>query len=191
MEIDPEKTAAFEMPDDFNQWLAAHHASESELWVKIYRKGSATVSINWEQAVIEALAWGWIDGIKKSGGDDHWFQRFTPRKPKSIWSRKNRGHVEKLIVEGRMRAPGLKTVEAAKADGRWEAAYGGSSDTDIPAYFLAELEKHAEAKEAYDKLSRSRLLVLSYRLNSAKKEDTRRRRMAKIIDDLTTKGTVD
>ena len=191
MDIDLTKIAAFETPPEFAAWLAGNHATANELWLKMYRKSSGVASVTWEQAVIEALAWGWIDGLKKSGDEQSWFQRFTPRKPKSLWSQKNRTHAERLIAEGRMQEAGMRAVNEAKADGRWQAAYATGSEIEIPQDFLAELQKYEKAEAAYGALNRSRLFAIYYRLHTAKTELTRQRRMARIINDLATKGTID
>jgi uncharacterized protein YdeI (YjbR/CyaY-like superfamily) len=119
---DPAKMMTFASPIDLSQWLKANHATESELWVKIFKKGVGVPSVSWNQVVIETLCWGWIDGVKKSLDDQAYLQRITPRKARSNWSKKNTEHVERLTIEGRMEEPGLVHVRAAKADGRWENA---------------------------------------------------------------------
>lgn len=184
MEVDPGKVVSFETPQDFSEWLQQHHDNTQEIWVQLYKKHSDIASINWEQAVIEALAWGWVDGIKKSNDEVSWFQRFTPRKPKSNWSRKNRAHVEKLIADGRMQKPGMLLVEAAKADGRWDAAYAGSADMEIPDYFMAALSENPKAAATFATLKRTSLFFIYHQLHSAKKPETRHRRMNKMIDAL-------
>lgn len=118
---------AFQTPAKFYAWLEDHHATETELWLKIYTKSSGLKTITWQEAVIEALCWGWIDGIKKPLDEKSYLQRFTPRRAKSTWSKRNREHVERLLAQNRMREPGLLHVREAKADGRWDAAYPPSS----------------------------------------------------------------
>lgn len=184
MDVDETKVQSFETPEDFAAWLATNHARETELWLKIHKKGTGVASVNWEQAVVEALAWGWIDGIKKSNDDKSWFQRFTPRRAKSPWSKKNRGHAERLIAEGRMQAPGRARVDAAMADGRWDAAYAGSAEMEIPADFIEALESNPQAKTTFDVLNKANLFAIYHRLLTAKKPETRARRMAKIIETL-------
>lgn len=181
MDVDEAKTHAFETAKDFGRWLSQHHADEGVLWLKVYKKGSGIASVNWEEAVIEALAWGWIDGLKKSNDETSWFQRFTPRKPKSGWSKKNRTHVENLIADGRMQVPGLQAVNDAKADGRWDEAYAGSAGMEIPEDFLNAISKNAKAKRTFDGLNRANLFAIYGRLHSAKKEETRQNRMKQII----------
>ncbi len=169
----------FATPQDWRAWLEAHHATEAEAILKLYKKGSGIPSITWEDAVIEALAFGWIDGIRRSGGPDHWLLRVTPRRPRSIWSRKNRGHVERLIAEGRMTPAGLAQVEAAKADGRWDAAYAGGNDAQVPQDFLDALTPAAAA--TYRTLNARNRFALIYRLTTAKRPETRARRIADFV----------
>jgi uncharacterized protein YdeI (YjbR/CyaY-like superfamily) len=184
LDVDLERVQVFENPADFCAWLAPYHAHEKELWIKIYKKASKVPSINWEEAVIEAIAWGWIDGIKKSNDKLSYFQRFTPRRPRSNWSQKNRNHVETLIKEGRMQPPGLSHVAAAKADGRWDNAYAGSATMEIPADFLAALADNPDAQAFYQTLSRSNVFAIYHRLHSAKRPQTRADRMTKLLDML-------
>lgn len=174
--VDEAKVQTFKTPSDFSNWLELHHKTETELWVKIYKKGSGLGSIDWNEAVIEALCWGWIDGIKKSLDDKAYLQRFTPRRAKSIWSKRNTEHVARLISEGRMQDAGLKQVMAAKADGRWQSAYSISSQSTIPDDFLNALESNLVAKKHFDTLSKSKKRIIAYGLTSAKKAQTRQRR---------------
>jgi len=133
--------------------------------------------------VIEALAYGWIDGVKRSGDDVIWFQRFTPRRPKSVWSKKNTAHVEKLIAEGRMHLAGQEHVDAARADGRWDAAYS-MQDVVIPDDFLAAVAAHSVAAATYQTLTASGRFAIHYRLTSAKKPETRAKRFADLLATL-------
>lgn len=181
MDIAAENIEAFETPESFANWLAAHHAHKKELWLKIYKKQSGLPSVTWEEAVIEAIAYGWIDGLKKSNDEQSWYQRFTPRKPKANWSQKNRAHAEKLIAEGRMQAAGLAHVEAAKADGRWDTAYAGSAELTIPEDFLAAVKADATAQATFDGLKRAQLFAIYYRLHDVKTPDGRARRFAKML----------
>lgn len=183
LEVDPKKTLTFASPNDLDCWLKENHTSESELWVKIFKKGSGIPSVTWNNVVIEILCWGWIDGIKKSIDDQAYLQRITPRKAKSAWSKRNRDHVERLISEGRMQEPGLAHVRAAKADGRWENAYS-VSEMEVPGDFLAALESKPQAKEFYQTLTTSNRYVIALGLTSAKKAETRQRRFDKYMDML-------
>ena len=174
---DPGRIVACADADAFGEWLATHHAEWPEVWLKL-TKGSG---LTWEQAVIEALAWGWIDGVKRSDGASHWLQRFTPRRPRSAWSQKNCGHATRLIAEGRMQPPGLAVVNAAKADGRWDAAYS-TSTFDMPDDFLAELARSTSAAQAhFAALNRQNRFAIYYRLTSAKRPETRTKRVALFV----------
>lgn len=183
-EPDPTRTHAFATPADFGAWLEQHHASEPEVWIKMYKKGSGRQSIIWREAVIEALCWGWIDGISKKLDAEAYVQRFTPRRKGSNWSKVNREHVERLTAEGRMQEAGLIHVRAAQADGRWEAAYAPPSEMTLPEDFLLALEASPTAKAFFDILNRQNRYAIFYRLQTAKKPETRRRRMEKILEML-------
>ena len=168
---EPDKTRirAFENSATFWQWLELNHALESELWLKIFKKNSGQKTINWEEAVIEALCWGWIDGIKKSFDEQAYLQRFTPRRKGSNWSKRNREHAERLIAEGRMQESGMIQVCAVQADGRWEAAYAPPSEMKTPDDFLAALEQRPTAKAFFETLNRQNHYAIAYRLQTAKK----------------------
>tara|TARA_R110000868_G_scaffold2384_6_gene17717 strand:+ start:26397 stop:26972 length:576 start_codon:yes stop_codon:yes gene_type:complete len=181
MDIDHDNAESFATPAEFCAWLEANHASAPELWLKMFKRASGIPSVTWEEAVIEALAWGWIDGLKKSHDEVAYFQRFTPRKAKSGWSKKNCGHVERLIAEGRMQAPGLEAVEAAKADGRWEVAYAGSSQMEIPREFLDALAADASAEAFFKTLNKANLFAIYHRLHTARTEPTRQKRTETIL----------
>ncbi|WP_245555328.1 YdeI/OmpD-associated family protein [Hahella ganghwensis] len=170
----------FKAPKDLGQWLKENHASENELWVKIYKKNTGLQSVSWNDVVIEALCWGWIDGIRKSMDNQAYLQRITPRKSGSNWSKRNTEHAERLISEGRMMEPGLAHIRAAKADGRWEKAYV-VSEIDVPVDFLAALESKPEAKEFFETLTKSSRYTIAYGLMSAKKPETRLRRFEKFM----------
>ncbi|MEO0768927.1 MAG: YdeI/OmpD-associated family protein [Cyanobacteria bacterium J06649_4] len=186
-EPDPTKIIAFALPEDLCKWLEANHASESELWIKIFKKHTKVPSVTWNDVVIETLCWGWIDGVKKSLGDEAYLQRITPRKARSNWSKRNREHVERLVSEGRMRESGLVHVRAAKADGRWEKAYAPASEMKVPADFLAALESRPEEKQFFETLNKSSRYAISYGLTTAKKAETRQRRFDKFMDMLSRK----
>jgi uncharacterized protein YdeI (YjbR/CyaY-like superfamily) len=175
---EPDKTRiqAFEDSAAFWAWLERNHASEPEIWMKIYKKGSGQKTISWNEAVVEALCWGWIDGIKKPLDDQAYLQRFTPRQKGSNWSKRNREHVERLMAAGRMLEPGLIHVRAAQADGRWEAAYAPASEMTMPEDFMAALERRPSAKAFFETLNRQNLYAIAYRLQTARKPETRQQR---------------
>lgn len=125
----------FDTPEQLHAWLQANHASETELWVRIFKKATGQPSVTWDDCVVAAIAWGWIDGIRKSLDDTSFLQRLTPRRARSNWSQKNVQHAERLIEQGRMQAAGLVHVEAARSDGRWAAAYAGSATMGCPKTF--------------------------------------------------------
>ncbi len=174
----------FETPQALSNWLGVHHATERELWVRMYKKGSGVASVTWEDCVVTALAWGWIDGKRQVLDAVSFVQRFTPRGPKSGWSQKNCAHAERLIAEGVMQPSGLVQVEAARRDGRWGAAYAGSSDMVLPEDFLAALEAEPEVKAFYGELRRSSVFSIYHRLQTAKRPETRARRMGDILAKL-------
>lgn len=178
--VDPFKIMTFDTPKDLHEWLKVNHASEKELWVKIFKKHTGIQSIDWNDLVIEVLCWGWIDGVKKSIDDEAYLQRITPRKIKSNWSKRNTEHVERLINDNRMQESGLVHVRSAKADGRWGNAYV-VSEMQVPVDFLAELDKQPRIKEFFDTLNKSSRYVIAYGLASAKKPETRQRRFTKYM----------
>ncbi|WP_339725432.1 YdeI/OmpD-associated family protein [uncultured Paraglaciecola sp.] len=173
----------FSTSKELGQWLEVNHATESELWVKIFKKNSGILSVTWNDVVIEALCWGWIDGVKKSIDEQAYLQRITPRKARSNWSKRNTEHVERLLGEGRMMASGLVHVAAAKADGRWKNAYL-VSEIEVPADFLAALEHKPNAKQFFDTLNKSSRYIIAHGLISAKKTDTRTKRFEKFMNML-------
>lgn len=180
---DPLKTMTFATSKDLGQWLKVNHASESELWVKIYKKNTGIQSVTWDDVVIEALCWGWIDGVKKSIDDQAYLQRITPRKTRSNWSKRNTKHAERLISEGRMMESGLVHIRSAKTDGRWENAYV-VSEMEVPEDFLAALESKPNVKEFFETLNKSSRYAIAYGLISAKKPETRLRRFTKFMNML-------
>lgn len=182
-EPDLARIMAFATPKDLGRWLEVNHATESELWVKVFKKKTGIPSVTWDDVVIEALCWGWIDSVRKSIDDQAYVQRITPRKARSNWSRRNRELAERLIGEGRMTESGLVHIRAAKVDGRWENAYV-ASEIEVPADFLAALESKPKAKQSFDTLNKSGRYAIAYGLTSAKKPETRQRRFAEFMDML-------
>ena len=179
-EPDPAKIVAFASREALAQWLRVNHAGERELWVKIFKKKTGTRGIGWGDVVIEALCWGWIDSVKKSFDDEAYLQRITPRRPRSNWSKSNRDHAERLIADGRMQAPGLAQVRAAKTDGRWENAYA-ASEIEVPADFLAAVEREPNAKRCFEVLSKRHRYVIALGLTTAKRPATRQRRFDQFL----------
>lgn len=182
-EVDPGKIKTFATSKDLGRWLKVNHGKENELWIKIFKKTTGIPSVVWEDVVIEALCYGWIDGIKKSIDDKAYLQRISPRKAQSKWSKRNREHSERLIGEGRMTESGLVHIRAAKEDGRWENAYV-ASEIKVPADFIAALENKPKAKRYFETLTKSDRYVIAYQLISAKRIETRQRRFTKFLDML-------
>jgi len=180
-DIDTNNMQSFSSPQEFCAWLEVHHDIAVELWVKIYKVNSGIASINWQESVVEALCWGWIDGVKKSWDDQAYVQRFTPRRAKSQWSQVNCQHVARLIKDGRMQEAGLLKVQAAKADGRWDNAYAPASQMKVPEDFLSALAKSPKALAFFNSLNKANHYAVAYQLTSAKKAETRNRRFDKLL----------
>jgi uncharacterized protein YdeI (YjbR/CyaY-like superfamily) len=174
----------FETAKTFETWLVKNHDNSNGLWIKIFKKDSRKKTISYAEALDVALCYGWIDGQKQTFDEQAWLQKFCPRREKSIWSKINIGHVERLIDEGRMRSSGLTTVEKAKTNGNWERAYDSPSKMTIPEDFLKELSKNKKAEAFFMSLNKTNLFSIGFRLQTAKKKETRERRMEEIIEML-------
>ena len=175
----------FEDQERWFAWLRKNHAKSSGVWLRIAKKGANAKSLSYLQAVDAALCFGWIDGQKKSDDESYWLQRFTPRSEKSIWSKINREKAIRLIELGQMNAAGLREVERAKRDGRWDGAYDSPSGATIPADFQAVLNKIPRAKAFFATLdSRNRYAVL-FRIQTAKKSETRAKRIKQFAEMLS------
>lgn len=172
---------SFKSPREFRAWLVKNHSRSSGVMLRISKKGSGAITLTYAEALDQALCYGWIDGQKKPGDGESWLQKFTPRRPNSGWSKNNTQRVQKLIESGEMTPAGLKQVKAAKADGRWKAAYDSFSNATIPDDFLAALAKAKRAKAFFETLNRTNLYSIAYRLQTAKKPETRNRRIQTII----------
>jgi len=172
----------FASPAAFRRWLKANHSSHHGIWLKIAKKGSGLASVSYAEALDEALCFGWIDG-QKQGHDERWFrQKFTRRGPRSQWSKINVGHVARLTQEARMQPAGQAAVDAAKADGRWAQAYAPAREAQVPADFLAALVPHPAARAFFATLNRANHYSIFYRLLTAKRPETRARRLALIVE---------
>ncbi len=180
---DPSKIMTFATPQLLGEWLKAHHAVESELWVKIFKKHTTIESVTWNDLVKEVLCWGWIDGVKKSIDEQAYLQRITPRTARSNWSKRNTEHVEVLVRENRMQEAGLVQVRSAKADGRWDNAYV-ASEMVIPSDFLEVVDSMPRVKAFFGTLNKTNRYVIAHGLISAKKADTRQRRFNNFLDML-------
>jgi uncharacterized protein YdeI (YjbR/CyaY-like superfamily) len=171
----------FKSSADYRSWLARNYAHSDGVWLRIYKKGSTAASISYAQALDQSLCFGWIDGQKKPYDEDSWLQKFTPRRPKSGWSKTNTQHAERLVKSGEMTSAGLKAIEAAKLDGRWQAAYDSPGNATPPDDFLRELSKNKKAKGFFETLNKRNTYAIVYRLQTAKKPETRAKRMKMIL----------
>lgn len=162
-------------------WLEENHETSDGVWLKIAKKGAREPSVTYDEAVELALCFGWIDSQKRGFDETHFLQRFTPRRPRGRWSRINREKAEALIAAEKMRPTGLAEVEAAKADGRWEAAYEGQRTAQVPPDLQRELDANPAAKEFFAGLDSANRYAILYRLNDAKKPETRERRLRKFV----------
>jgi len=171
----------FDSQDTWTQWLEENHTESQGLWLKIAKKESGHSSVSYAEALNVALCFGWIDGQKGKFDDAYWLQKFTPRRAKSIWSQVNREKVDGLIAEGKMREAGLKEIERAKADGRWEAAYAPQSKITIPDEFQAALDQNPTAQTFFNGLNSANRYAILFQITTAKKAETRQRRIEKLI----------
>jgi uncharacterized protein YdeI (YjbR/CyaY-like superfamily) len=175
---------AFAKPRDWADWLASHHASSRGVWMKLAKKDSGIASVTYAEALEVALAWGWIDGQKNSYDATAWLQKFTPRGPKSIWSKINRDKALALIAAGEMKPPGLEQIERAKQDGRWEAAYDSPSRATVPEDLSAALAANPRAAAFFSTLNATNRYAVLFRIHTAKKAETRARRIAQFVEML-------
>ncbi len=171
----------FASPAEWDAWLTENHATSNGVWLKFFKKASGRKSISYAEALDEALCHGWIDGQRKSHDVEAFLQKFTPRRPKSLWSKINTGHVARLHKLKKMKPAGLAVVEAAKSDGRWQAAYDSPGKFSIPEDFLKALGKNKKAKAFFETLNRTNLYSIAWRLQTATKPETRERRMKAIL----------
>lgn len=172
---------AFATAAQFRQWLTRHHADHPGIWLKIAKKASGIPTVTYAEALDEALCLGWIDGQKKTFDETAFLQKFTKRSNRSIWSKINVGHVARLEKAGRMKPAGLAAVAAAKADGRWEAAYHSFSTAELPEDFLTALEREPDAKSFFFSLNKTQRYSFLFRITTAKKTEIRRKRIADFV----------
>lgn len=177
-------TEQFAGPEEFRAWMRDHHDASAGIWLKLAKKGSGLTTTTYDEALEVALAFGWIDGQKRPGDETYWLQGFTRRRPRSPWSRRNRDKAEALIEAGAMEPSGLAEVERARADGRWERAYEGQRTAEPPPDLLEALERHPAAKAFFATLNGVNRYAILYRIQDAKRPETRARRIAKFVDML-------
>lgn len=175
---------SFKTSKEFERWLHKNHEGHNGIQLRFFKKDSGVRTITYDEAVEVALCYGWIDGQANKYDEQSWLQKFTPRKPKSIWSQRNVDRVNRLLSEGRMKPTGLAEVERAKADGRWDRAYAPPSKMTMPDDFVKAVAKNKKAKAFFDTLNKTNLFAIASRLHTAKKEETRERRMKSIIEML-------
>ncbi len=180
----------FDHVDAWDAWLAEHHAGSAGVWLKIAKKGSGADSISYAEALEVAICYGWIDGQKGRLDDDHWLQRFTPRRPGSRWSRINTDKAAELIKSGRMCPAGQREVELAQADGRWAAAYEGQRAITVPEDLQRELDRNAAAREFFATLSSVNRYAILYRIAAVKRPETRARKIAQYVAMLAEHKTI-
>ena len=169
---------------DWKNWLEDNHTQALGVWLKHAKKSSGKTSVSYAEALEEALCYGWIDSQKQAYDNDYFLQKYTPRGPKSVWSKINVAKVEALAKMGKMQPAGLAAIDLAKHDGRWEAAYDSPSSNEIPNDFLAELDKYPKAKQFFETLNKANVYGFCWRIQTAKKSETRKARIDKFIDML-------
>lgn len=180
----PEPIRTFSTSKQFAEWLAKNHDRSSGIWARIARKGSRLRSMTYPEGLDVALCYGWIDALKRPENEEAWLQRFVPRRKNSIWSKINREKALALIERGEMQSAGHAEIERAKADGRWDAAYDPPARATVPADLELELSRNPRAKEFFDKLNRINRYAIIWRIQTARKPETRQRRLAMLIEML-------
>jgi uncharacterized protein YdeI (YjbR/CyaY-like superfamily) len=190
VKINPDKIRAFKDADSFYKWLGKHHDKEDEIWIKIHKVDSGFKSITPKQAIDVVLCWGWIDGLRKGFDDKSYLQRYSPRSRKGTWSQINVDNVARLIKDGRMTEHGLKHVEAAKADGRWDRAYKSGKDMKIPDDLQAAIDAEPSAKAMLAKLSEQNRFALAFRTHNMKTEAGRKKKIEALVAMLKRGETI-
>ena len=188
--IDPKKVHAFADAESFHAWLAQHHDTEDEVWIKIHKVGSGLASITPKQAIDVVLCWGWIDGLRKGLDETSYLQRYTRRRGKSVWSKINVANVARLIEEGRMTEHGLEEVEAAKADGRWDRAYGSGKEMKIPDDLQAAIDAEPKARKMLATLTAQNRFALAFRVHNMKTAAGRQKKIEAFVDMLKRGETI-
>lgn len=170
---------------EWETWLSKNYTQDTGVWLRIYKKNSSVKGITYDEALDVALCYGWIDSLLKKYDEHSYIQKFSPRRSKSVWSKINTQHVERLILESRMKDPGLRVVNEAKKDGRWNNAYTSSKEMTFPKEFLHALDKNKKAQLFFKTLNRTNTYAISWRLQTAKKPETRAKRIEKILSMLS------
>jgi uncharacterized protein YdeI (YjbR/CyaY-like superfamily) len=183
LSLEPQ-VVSFVTQHEWEAWLAQNFMLHEGIWLKLYKKNSLLPSITYAEALDVALCYGWIDGQMRGGDEIYWLQRFTPRRPKSVWSQVNQGHIARLTAVGRMQSPGILQVENAKKDGRWDAAYAPQSKAIVPEDFQRALEAHPTTLTFFESLSKAHRYTFLYRLQSIKNPERRMQRIQLFIEML-------
>jgi uncharacterized protein YdeI (YjbR/CyaY-like superfamily) len=178
------KILSFKTAKEFEKWLAKNHHTSQGIWLKFFKKDSSEKTITHDEALDEALCYGWIDGQLNKHDEISWLHKFIPRTTKSIWSKRNTDHTERLISLGKMKPSGLAEIEKAKADGRWAKAYDSPAEMRAPDDFITALSKNKKAKTFFESLNRANKYAITWRLQTAKKTETREKRMKAILEML-------
>jgi uncharacterized protein YdeI (YjbR/CyaY-like superfamily) len=190
VKVDPAKVREFKDAASFYTWLDKNHDKADEVWIKIHKVNSGLKSITQKEAIDVVLCWGWIDGLVKGFDEKSYLQRYSPRGKKSVWSKINVGNVARLVQEGRMTGHGLKHVEAAKADGRWDRAYKGGKEMKIPADLQAAIDAEPKAKAMLGKLTEQNRFALAFRTHNMKTQAGRKKKIAAFVAMLKRGETI-
>jgi uncharacterized protein YdeI (YjbR/CyaY-like superfamily) len=174
----------FRSSEDWEEWLERNHSTSKGIWIRLYKKGSGVSSVTVAEALDGALCYGWITGQARPRDDISWLGRFVPRRPRSIWSKINVGHIERLTKDGRMKPAGLRQVEEAKDDGRWARAYSPSKTAKVPDDFTRALKKNKKASAFFKTLNKTNVYSVVFRLENAKSEEARKAKIAQIVEML-------
>jgi uncharacterized protein YdeI (YjbR/CyaY-like superfamily) len=177
----PATTRTFASPAAWRAWLARNRGTSSGLWLRFFKKATGRQVLSHAGALEEALCWGWIDGQARPYDDSSWLQRYSPRRPRSKWSKRNCEIARQLIRDGRMQPAGRAQIVAAKADGRWDAAYDSPANAVVPDDFIKALRRHKGATAFFNTLNRTNRFAIAYRLQTAVKPETRRRRFDQLV----------
>ena len=172
---------SFTSSKEWRKWLAEHHAQSNGVWLRFFKKDSGKKTVVYAEALEEALCYGWIDGQVNKYDAESYIQKFTPRRARSTWSKRNTSIVERLLQEGKMETAGMQQVELAKADGRWQQAYDSPKNMKVPEDFLEQLSKNKKAKAFFDALNKANQYAIAWRLQTAKKPETREKRLKEIL----------
>ena len=190
---DPSRIKSFRSESAFEAWMRANHARETEIWLKIHKKDSRLPTVTAAQALDVALCWGWIDGLRKSFDERSFLQRYSPRRPRSLWSQINRDHVARLTAVGRMTPHGQRQVDAARADGRWDAAYApirSASEASIPDDLRAAIAANPKALKTYRTLGKMNMFAMAFRTNNMKTAAGRAKKIAALVAMLARGETI-